>query len=73
MRVVIVIRLLEVLYNICTLYSWVSLLPREVLEEAENYKEAQGILATRRLLAPVYYILAGPEPLQVSMIKYTSK
>ncbi|KAK4289926.1 hypothetical protein Pmani_037136 [Petrolisthes manimaculis] len=48
--------------------SWVSLLPREVLEEADNYKEAQHILTSRRLLAPVYYILAGPEPLQGCII-----
>ncbi|XP_076064702.1 acid ceramidase-like [Oratosquilla oratoria] len=39
--------------------KWVTFLTREVMEEANMFYGARAQLANSRLLAPVYYILAG--------------
>ncbi|XP_042226882.1 acid ceramidase-like isoform X2 [Homarus americanus] len=48
--------------------SWVSFLSREIMEEVENYEEAQTRLIKTRLLAPVYFILGGTQPGQGCII-----
>lgn len=49
--------------------SWVTLLAREVFEKNLNYLEVVNILSQTKLLAPVYYIIAGPQQFQVNFIK----
>ncbi|KAJ9601055.1 hypothetical protein L9F63_000790, partial [Diploptera punctata] len=39
--------------------KWMGLLTREVMENAKDYKTAQKMLAKPKLIAPVYFILAG--------------
>ncbi|PSN57281.1 Acid ceramidase [Blattella germanica] len=39
--------------------KWMGLLTREVMENAQDYKIAQKMLAKPQLVAPVYFILAG--------------
>ena len=39
--------------------KWMGLLTREVMENADDYKTAQKMLAKPNLVAPVYFILAG--------------
>lgn len=47
---------------------WVSFLTREVMETATTYQDARDALASPRLLAPVYFILAGTQPGEASII-----
>lgn len=47
--------------------SWVSFLTREVMETATTYQDARDALASPRLLAPVYFILAGTQPGEVGV------
>uniref|UniRef100_A0A1B6GT78 ceramidase n=1 Tax=Cuerna arida TaxID=1464854 RepID=A0A1B6GT78_9HEMI len=39
--------------------SWLGLLTRKVMQTAQNYQQAQDMLASTPLVAPVYFILAG--------------
>ena len=48
--------------------SWVTLLTRDVLEKNVSYKEAVDILSIKKLLGPVYYIIAGPKSRDVKYI-----
>ncbi|XP_063873355.1 LOW QUALITY PROTEIN: acid ceramidase-like [Scylla paramamosain] len=47
---------------------WVSFLTREVMETATTYQEARDGLSSPRLLAPVYFILAGTQPGEACII-----
>ncbi|XP_077519301.1 acid ceramidase-like [Amblyomma americanum] len=42
--------------------QWVSFLTREVMENATSYETAKEAVSTTKLLAPVYFILAGTRP-----------
>ncbi|KAK7070431.1 N-acylsphingosine amidohydrolase (acid ceramidase) [Halocaridina rubra] len=48
--------------------SWVSFLTREVMQEANDYNVAKELLSETRLLAPVYFILAGTKAGEGSVI-----
>jgi acid ceramidase len=39
--------------------NWAGFLMRDVLEKADSYHQALSTLTTSKLLAPVYFILAG--------------
>lgn len=39
--------------------SWLGLFTRQVFETAESYNQAKKLLTSTRLVAPVYFILAG--------------
>ncbi|XP_046395827.1 acid ceramidase-like [Ischnura elegans] len=48
--------------------KWLGLLTREVMEYADTYTTAQHLLSTPKLVAPVYFILAGTKPGEGSVI-----
>uniref|UniRef100_A0A2P2HY28 ceramidase n=2 Tax=Hirondellea gigas TaxID=1518452 RepID=A0A2P2HY28_9CRUS len=48
--------------------SWVAFLSRDVMEHAGSYEEAKQMLSSTRLIAPVYFILAGTQPRQGCVI-----
>lgn len=41
---------------------WVGFLSRQLMENGTNYENAKTTLSTSKLLAPVYFILAGTQP-----------
>ena len=46
--------------------QWTTLLPRDVFEtDGIDFEKAVKIFSSSPLLAPCYYILAGPQPNQV--------
>lgn len=45
--------------------QWIGLLTRAVMEDADSYKEAEKMLISTTLIAPVYFILAGVKRHQV--------
>ena len=58
----------------CSCRRWSAFLSRDVMLSATSYDEAQHQLATPRLLAPAYFILAGARKGQVSpSLLYTSQ
>jgi|688.fasta_scaffold1039727_2 acid ceramidase len=49
--------------------SWVTFLPRDIFEKSvETYDDAVVALANTPILAPCYYIVAGPLPLQGAVV-----
>ncbi|XKL64926.1 hypothetical protein PGB90_005012 [Kerria lacca] len=48
--------------------KWNGIFTREVLEFAQSYKDAQKMLLTSELLAPVYFILSGKKSSQGCVI-----
>jgi acid ceramidase len=48
--------------------SWMTLLVREVLENADGYDQAVNLLSATHLMAPVYYIVGGNSTGQGSII-----
>ena len=49
--------------------SWVTFLPRDLFEKSvETYDDALLELANTPILAPCYYIVAGPKPLQGAVV-----
>ena len=60
------IGLFEWFFNINRNQAWVTLLARDILENDDlDFEAAVKILANTPLIAPCYYIFAGPEPYQV--------
>lgn len=41
---------------------WVGFLTRQLMENGTNYEDAKATLSTSKLLAPVYFIVAGTKP-----------
>ena len=39
--------------------KWAGFLMRDVMEKSDSYHQALSMLTTSKLLAPVYFILAG--------------
>lgn len=62
------IGLFEWILNINRNQSWVTLVARDVLEKQYNYETALKVLTDSPLIAPCYYIIAGPEPNQGAVI-----
>lgn len=50
---------------------WAGFLLRDVLEQADGYHQALTTLTTSKLLAPVYFILAGNASEQVRNERFT--
>lgn len=48
--------------------QWMGLLTRGVMEQATSYAQAREMLIRPTLIAPVYFILAGPESAQGTII-----
>lgn len=46
--------------------KWNGILTRELMESSKTYEEAQNILQTSFLIAPVYFILSGTKTGEVS-------
>jgi acid ceramidase len=46
--------------------QWIGFLTRTVMENVETYTAAQKMLAKTPLVSPVYFILSGTRPFQVS-------
>jgi hypothetical protein len=62
------IGLFEWFLNINRKQSWVTLIARDVFETPGiDFEKAVQILSSAPLLAPCYYILAGPKPNQVGL------
>jgi acid ceramidase len=63
------IGLFEWILNINRKQSWTTFLPRDLFEEDSiTYDSAVQTLANTPLLAPCYYIVGGPQPLQGAVI-----
>ena len=45
-------------------------LTRETMETAQNYQQAQDMLAKTLMIAPAYFILGGTSPGQVSYFNH---
>lgn len=61
--------LFEWILNINRKQAWVTLLPRDVFEEPNiDFEKAVQIMANTPILAPCYYILAGPQPNQGAVV-----
>lgn len=66
------IGLFEWLMGINRKQAWTTLLPRDVFEADDlDFEKVVQIFASSPILAPCYYILAGPQPGQVSPFLYT--
>ncbi|KAG8225838.1 hypothetical protein J437_LFUL004767 [Ladona fulva] len=48
--------------------NWLAVLTREVMEQAKTYTSAQKMLSNPKLVAPVYFILAGTKSSQGCII-----
>ncbi|XP_071452473.1 acid ceramidase-like [Hetaerina americana] len=48
--------------------KWMGMLTRQVMEYADSYNSAQKMLSSPKLLAPVYFILAGKKSHEGSII-----
>jgi hypothetical protein len=59
------IGLIEWIYNINRNQSFITFAIRDMLTNADSYDQAFRYLADVPLLAPCFYILAGPKPGQV--------
>lgn len=67
------IGLFEWIVGINRKQAWTTLLPRDVFEtDGIDFEKAVKIFATTPLLAPCYYILAGPQQNNVSLVKFFS-
>lgn len=63
------IGLFEWFLNINRNQAWVTLLARDILENDDlDFEKAVKVLANTPLIAPCYYIFAGPAPLQGAVI-----
>ena len=60
------IGLIEWLTNTNRNQSFITFAIRDMLTKAQNYDEVVKYLAEVHLVAPCYYIIAGPKPGQVS-------
>lgn len=48
--------------------TWMGFLTRQTMETAQNYQQAQNMLANTLMIAPAYFILGGTSPGQGSVI-----
>lgn len=63
------IGLFEWIVGIDRQQSWVTFLPRDLFEkQIDNYDDAVNALANTHILAPCYYIVAGPMANQGAVI-----
>lgn len=63
------IGLFEWILNINRKQAWVTLLARDVFETPDiDFDKAVKIFSNTPIIAPCYYILAGPQPNQVGFI-----
>jgi acid ceramidase len=70
------IGLFEWILNINRKQAWTTQLPRDVFENDKlDFNSSLKILAETPILAPVYYIIGGPNPYQVYEyeLKFNSK
>ena len=51
--------------------TWMGFLTRETMENAQNYDEAQNMLANTLMIAPAFFILGGTKPGQVRQLKHS--
>ncbi len=61
--------LFEWIFNINRKQSWVTFLPRDLFEkEGLTFNDAVDALANTHLLAPCYYIVAGPDSMNGAIV-----
>jgi acid ceramidase len=66
------IGLIEWIYNMNRNQSFITFAIRDMLMKSESYDQSVKYLAEVPLVAPCYYILAGPKPGQVREHIYSS-
>lgn len=69
MRLTVFKGLFEWILDINRNQSWVTFLPRDLFEtNGVTYDTALDVLANTPILAPCYYIVAGPNPYQGAVV-----